>query len=188
MDKVDPLANSSDLQGKTVILVVDDDKVVRMSACARLKRAGYMSVSVGSVDEAVQMLKAHPHTFSAIISDIMLGKMDGFAFRDTARGLDSSMPFFFMTALDPEEGSGFLKRNASVADLSVWDNGTPEPSLAVAAGDSSTAFELINRQMGNHGRGRLMVRELCCGIERKRYGSLNETIYHVKLGEYKEKE
>ena len=105
--------------------------------------------------------KAHPHTFSAIISDIMLGTMDGFAFRDIARGLDSSMPFFFMTALDPEEGSGFLKRNASVADL---------------------------RQMGNHGRGRLMVRELCCGIERKRYGSLNETIYHVKLGEYREKE
>ena len=559
MDKVDPLANSSDLQGKTMILVVDDEKVIRMSVCARLKRAGYMSVSAGSVGEATQMLKSHPHLFSAIISDIMLGDMDGFAFRDIARGLDSSMPFFFMTALDPEEGSGFLKRilsdplsfylpksagtdvllkrvqrivasrrverfierqieetrqslklaahiqrsilpvssfmgertfysvwwhpkdivsgdmyevipsgkdayvyvigdiqghgtsaalamtavqaflknmahainalgngpveianllqdffrdnladvsymtalichydivrnevkwlscgapnliisdmeaeagdvaakgglpiglfpdtvytaadmttaklskdsvciamtdgiyelsqdedgsdripddllrrlrveliqdavrngtvlaaaskfmhacreygyahlqddvtiflfgprnvpwgvfestmqlspaaldelsqkmgawcrvagwkdddvsrvqlvleekvmnvydhgfddadrlhevvgvrlvkrNASVADLSVWDNGTPEPSLAVAAGDSSTAFELINRQMGNHGRGRLMVRELCCGIERKRYGSLNETIYHVKLGEYQEKE
>ena len=110
MDKVDPLANSSDLRGKTVILVVDDEKVVRMSVCARLKRAGYMPVSAGSVGEAAQMLKTHPRLFSAIISDIMLGDMDGFAFRDIARGLDSSMPFFFMTALDPEEGSGFLKR------------------------------------------------------------------------------
>ena len=110
MDKVDPLANSSDLQGKTVILVVDDEKVIRMSVCARLKRAGYMPVSAGSVGEATQMLKTHPRLFSAIISDIMLGDMDGFAFRDIARGLDSSMPFFFMTALDPEEGSGFLKR------------------------------------------------------------------------------
>jgi len=84
MEKVDPLANSSDLQGKTVILVVDDEKIVCLTVCARPKRAGYMSVSVGSVDEAVQMLKAHPHTFSAIISDIMLGKMDGFALSASA--------------------------------------------------------------------------------------------------------
>jgi hypothetical protein len=85
-------------------------------------------------------------------------------------------------------GVRLFRRTARVADLVVWDNGTPEPSLAVAAGDSSTAFELINRQMNNHGRGRLMVRELCCGIERNRYESLNETIYHVKLADYQEKE
>ena len=30
--------------------------------------------------------------------------------------------------------------------------------------------------------------ELCCRIERNRYGSLNETICHVKLGDYKDKE
>ena len=39
----------------------------------------------------------------------------------------------------------------------------------------------VNRQMSNHGRGRLMVRELCNGIERKRFGCLNETVYHVRL-------
>jgi hypothetical protein len=38
-----------------------------------------------------------------------------------------------------------------------------------------------NLNMSNHGRGRLMVRELCDGIERNRYGTLNETVYHVKL-------
>ena len=52
---------------------------------------------------------------------------------------------------------------------------------AVAAGNADTAFELLNRDMSNHGRGRLMVRELCCGVERKRYGELNETVYHVKM-------
>lgn len=110
MEKFDPLADSAEMQGKTVILVVDDEKVVRLSVCARLKGAGYMPVSVGSADEAVHMLKTHPRMFSAVISDIMLGEMDGFVLRDIVRGLDSSMPFFFMTALDPEEGSGFLKR------------------------------------------------------------------------------
>ena len=50
----------------------------------------------------------------------------------------------------------------------------------------AVACYIINRKMGNHGRGRLMVRELCDGIERNRYGSLNETVYRVKLGESQE--
>ena len=110
MENGDPLADSTDLQGRTMILVVDDEKIIRLIVCTRLKRAGYTPVAVASFDEAVRALKAHPRAFSAIISDIMLGEMDGFAFRDIVRGQDTSMPFFFMTALDPEEGSGFLKR------------------------------------------------------------------------------
>ena len=92
------------------ILVLDDEKLIRLTVCARLKRAGYESVAVGSVDEAVTILKQHHRSFCAIISDIMMGDMDGFVFRDIVRGIDAAMPFFFMTALDPEEGSGFLKR------------------------------------------------------------------------------
>lgn len=33
--------------------------------------------------------------------------------------------------------------------------------------------------MNNHGRGRLIVREICTGIEKNRYCRLNETIYHI---------
>lgn len=92
------------------ILVLDDERLIRMTVCARLKVAGYDTVSVGTVDEAVAILKQSHRMFSAIISDIMMGDMDGFVFRDIVRGIDSSIPFFFMTALDPEEGSGFLKK------------------------------------------------------------------------------
>ena len=75
-----------------------------------------------------------------------------------------------------------VKRRKSHVELTVWDCGTPAPSLAVAAGSSLTEFELLNRSMSDGGRGRLIVRELCDGIERKRYGKLNETIYHIRLG------
>ncbi len=92
------------------VLVLDDERLIRMTVCARLKKAGYGTVAVGSVDEAVSILKKHHRSFCAIISDIVMGDMDGFVFRDIVRGFDSSIPFFFMTALDPEEGSGFLKR------------------------------------------------------------------------------
>ena len=35
--------------------------------------------------------------------------------------------------------------------------------------------------MAGRGRGRLIVRELCDGIERNSYPPLNETTYHIPL-------
>ena len=97
-------------RGGVKILVVDDEKLIRMTMSARLSRAGYEPVAVGDVNEAVTVLKENPSAFSAIITDIMMGDMDGFVFRDIVRGIDKAMPVFFLTALDPEEGSGFLKK------------------------------------------------------------------------------
>ncbi len=98
------------LRDKTAILVVDDERFIRLVISTTLKSAGYLPVEAASVEEAMQILKEHPHAFSAVISDIIMGKMDGFDFRNLVREQDKSMPFFFITALDPEEGSGFLKR------------------------------------------------------------------------------
>ena len=103
-------SRSLNLHDKTAILVVDDERFIRLVLCSTLKSVGYVPVEAGSVDEAMQILREHPHAFSAVISDIMMGNMDGFDFRNLVREQDKSMPFFFMTALDPEEGSGFLKR------------------------------------------------------------------------------
>ena len=92
------------------ILVVDDEKLVRMVMSAKLKQAGYGCVAVGDVESAVAVLKESPKQFSAIITDLMMGEMDGFMFRDIVRGIAPKIPIFFLTALDPEEGGGFLKR------------------------------------------------------------------------------
>ena len=94
----------------TKILVVDDERLIRLVMCSRLKKAGYDTMAASSVDEAVAILKKNHGAFCAILSDIMMGDMDGFVFRDIVRGIDASIPFFFLTAMDPEEGSGFLKR------------------------------------------------------------------------------
>ena len=74
-----------------------------------------------------------------------------------------------------------LKRVRDHAVLTVWDAGTEEPSVEVAVGDPETAFELANQNMSDHGRGRLIVREICDGIERNRYPPINETIYHIPV-------
>ena len=92
------------------ILVVDDEKLIRLTISARLKKMGYDVVAAASVEEAVTAIKSRPDSFSAIITDIMMGDMDGFVFRDIVRGFAPMIPIFFLTALDPEEGGGFLKR------------------------------------------------------------------------------
>ncbi|MBQ7679741.1 MAG: SpoIIE family protein phosphatase [Butyrivibrio sp.] len=99
-----------DSRNLSKILVVDDEKLIRLTISAKLKSAGYVPVAVGTVDEAVALLNASHQSYMAIITDIVMGDVDGFAFRDVVRGIDKTIPIFFMTALDPEEGSGFLKR------------------------------------------------------------------------------
>lgn len=96
--------------GETKILVLDDEKLIRLAMSAKLRSAGYTPIAVGTVNEALAAYKANKQTCRAIIADIMIGEMDGFVFRDIIRGLDPMIPIFFMTALDPEEGSGFLGR------------------------------------------------------------------------------
>jgi len=96
---------------KTKILVIDDERLIRLMLNAKLKLVGYTAVCVESISEAFALLNGGGHKqFKAIITDIMMGDMDGFVFRDIVRGMDENIPIFFMTALDPEEGSGFLKR------------------------------------------------------------------------------
>ena len=68
-------------------------------------------------------------------------------------------------------------------ELTVWDWGTQEPSLLVATGNAELEMELKNRDFSDGGRGRLMVRKICKGIERHRYGTLNETIYRIAAEE-----
>ena len=74
-----------------------------------------------------------------------------------------------------------LKKTDRFAELTIWDWGTKEPSLLVAAGDLEVELELKNRDFSGRGRGRLMVRKICAGIERNRFGTLNETIYRIAL-------
>ncbi|MBO4303193.1 MAG: SpoIIE family protein phosphatase [Lentisphaeria bacterium] len=98
-------------QTNTKILVIDDERLIRLTLNAKLKQIGYTAVCVPSIQEAMTLLNDGGYKqFKAVITDIMMGDMDGFVFRDILRGMDESMPVFFMTALDPEEGSGFLKR------------------------------------------------------------------------------
>ena len=100
----------AEAHGRAKILIVDDEKLIRLTLSAKLKKEGYCTVAVDGVESAVAEFKKNPASFSAVITDIMMGEMDGFVFRDIIRGFAPKVPIFFLTALDPEEGGGFLKK------------------------------------------------------------------------------
>ena len=81
-----------------------------------------------------------------------------------------------------------LRMKGGMPELTVWDDGTLEPSMKITEGDASTMFDIANMNMSGHGRGRMMVRSLCTGIERMRYGALNETVYYLKHEEQESKQ
>lgn len=90
------------------ILLLDDERLVRMSVTARLRRTDFEIVGASTPDEAVALLRREK--FQAIITDVVMGDVDGFMFRDIVRGMDRTLPILFFTSLVNDESNDFLNR------------------------------------------------------------------------------
>ena len=93
---------------KLRILLLDDERLVRMSVTARLRRTNFEVVGVGTPDEAMALLRHE--RFQAIVTDVVMGDVDGFMFRDMVRGMNRDIPILFFTSLVNDEGNDFLNR------------------------------------------------------------------------------
>jgi CheY-like chemotaxis protein len=72
------------------ILVVEDDPVLRMLAAKQLEQLGYPCETVGSGEEAMQVLAAD--SFKVIFMDIGLPGMDGIATAKAIRDKEQNDP------------------------------------------------------------------------------------------------
>ena len=62
---------------KLVVLVVDDETLIRVSACDAIEDAGHATLEARNADDAVKVLEAHPE-ISVVVTDIQMpGSMDG---------------------------------------------------------------------------------------------------------------
>lgn len=88
---------------KVKILLVDDDESMSLLFKYNLERAGFDCVAAFNVPDAINILKSDIPDI--IISDIMMPKIDGFAFRRMLLERDEfrSIPFIFLTAKGEEE-------------------------------------------------------------------------------------
>jgi two-component system sensor histidine kinase/response regulator len=82
------------------ILVVEDDVALLEGVRDMLELAGYRVLTACHGQEALQVLETHPQP-DLIISDIMMPRMNGYAFYEAVRARPEwvAIPFIFLTAL-----------------------------------------------------------------------------------------
>ena len=80
------------------ILVVDDDPKLTQAACTYLNDSGYEAKGCLSAEAAYDAM--YSQLYDLIISDIMMPGTDGFAFAETVRGLNRTIPILFVSSRD----------------------------------------------------------------------------------------
>ncbi|WP_425286904.1 response regulator [Microvirga vignae] len=71
------------MQGATVVLVVEDEPLVRMTAADELEEAGFQVLEAANADVALIVLEARSAEVQVLFTDVdMPGAMDGLALAD----------------------------------------------------------------------------------------------------------
>jgi len=100
-----------------VVLVVEDEVVLRMAVCAHLREAGFVVIEAVDAGEAVELLSAHK-SISLVFSDInMPGPADG---NDLADWIASQYPgirVLLTSGIAREGGPPFIGKPYSFVEL-----------------------------------------------------------------------
>ena len=90
------------------VLLLDDERLARFTISSYLRKSDFEVVEAATPEEAMSSVKrAH---FDAIITDVMMGEIDGFVFRDMIRRFDASVPIIFLTSMVNDYGNWLLEK------------------------------------------------------------------------------
>lgn len=98
---------TDDLERKSVLLV-DDEKLVRLTIASWLKTTDIELTAVGTTAEASELVRAR--RFDVIVTDVMMEGMDGFMFRDYVRSVNREIPVIFLTSLVNDADNLFMRK------------------------------------------------------------------------------
>ena len=89
------------------ILVLEDDAKLNRTVCTYLNDSGFSAKGCLSAQAAYDEL--YNNLYDLIVSDIMMPEVDGFAFAETVRRVNRTIPILFMSARDdlPSKQRGF---------------------------------------------------------------------------------
>ncbi len=66
------------LPASGLVLVVDDDEIVRWSTARKLRRAGYGVLEAAGADEALICMQEHGASVGLMLSDVIMPKQNGY--------------------------------------------------------------------------------------------------------------
>jgi CheY-like chemotaxis protein len=109
--------------GRPVVLVVEDDFLLRMDAADMIEAAGFEVIEAGSADEAIATLEARSD-ISVVFTDIQMpGSMDGLKLARAVRGRWPPIKIVATSGLshiqeaDLPEGGRFLPKPYSAIQI-----------------------------------------------------------------------
>lgn len=111
----DPTATGTAPLGGGMVLVIDDQELVRETAAALLQELGYLAVRAASGAEAVEMFAQSPRRFAFALLDVTMPGMSGRECFEQLRRIRDDLPIVVMSGYDAgDESLGFARgANAS---------------------------------------------------------------------------
>jgi DNA-binding response OmpR family regulator len=93
------------LEGLPIILVVEDDALVRGVVEETLTDGGFEIIMVSSGENAIDLLEVRKVNYRAVVTDINLGrdKRDGWDVARRAREIDAEFPVVYMTGASSDD-------------------------------------------------------------------------------------
>lgn len=88
------------------LLLLDDERLVRLTIGAWLKGTRFRVTALGSPQEAMDLVRRRK--FQVIVTDVMMAGVDGFMFRDFVRAVDKDVPVIFLTSLVNDADNTFM--------------------------------------------------------------------------------
>jgi CheY-like chemotaxis protein len=110
-------------QKRPVVLIVEDDFLLRMDAADMIRAAGFEVIEAGNADQAIEVLEAHSD-ITAVFTDIQMpGSMDGLKLARAVRGrwppikIIATSGRLHIDETDLPEGGRFLPKPYSHAQV-----------------------------------------------------------------------
>ena len=83
---------------KYKVLLLDDERVIRLAINAYLLGTEFTLTAVGTAEAALQALRRS--NYDVVVSDIIMSPVDGFGFRSRMREFAPELPIIFMTSAE----------------------------------------------------------------------------------------
>jgi CheY-like chemotaxis protein len=85
---------------RPLILIVDDELLIRESLADALADCGYETLTAAAGEEALQLFETH--RIAAVVTDMYMGGSDGFVLINALRGQGAAVPIIVMSGGAPE--------------------------------------------------------------------------------------
>jgi PAS domain S-box-containing protein len=97
-----PTAATGPPTGGEVVLVVEDEPLVRSPICRKLRMLGYMVLEADNGEHAIKVLTDHHAPVHLVISDVMMPEMDGAELATLLRSWYPRLRMLFMSGYSPQ--------------------------------------------------------------------------------------